>query len=153
LEITVHDTGVGISPQYLPLVFERFRQVDSSTTRTHGGLGLGLSIVKHLIELHGGTVDVASEGEGQGATFVVKLPLSPVRADRNREDPTVRTSSVFELGQLDLVGVKVLGVDDEPDARALVQRVLTQFGAEVRAAGSAAEALETEHVSSPCACE
>jgi CheY-like chemotaxis protein len=141
LEITVHDTGVGISPEYLPLVFERFRQVDSSTTRTYGGLGLGLSIVKHLIELHGGTVDAASEGESHGATFVVKLPLSSVRGNGNREHPAATKSSAFELGQLDLAGVKVLCVDDEPDARALVQRVLTQFGAEVRAAGSAAEAL------------
>ena len=77
VEITVHDSGIGIEPEFLPIVFERFRQADSSTTRSHGGLGLGLSIVKQLVELHGGTIRAESAGEDQGATFIVALPLSP----------------------------------------------------------------------------
>ncbi len=142
LELTIHDTGIGIDPEYLPIIFERFRQVDSSTTRSYGGLGIGLSIVKQLIELHGGTVRAKSGGEGQGATFIITLPLSPIRGNGSREHPTAATHSKLDWGELDLAGVKVLVVDDEPDARALIQRVLSQCGAEVCTAGSAAEGLE-----------
>ena len=92
LEITVHDSGIGIKPDFLPLVFDRFRQVDSSTTREHGGLGLGLSIVKQLVELHGGTVRAKSAGEGEGATFIVSLPLAPIRPGEQREHPTTSKS-------------------------------------------------------------
>src|SRR5690606_15453377 len=88
LEVTVSDSGEGIPPEFLPHVFERFRQADSSMTRRHGGLGLGLSIVKQLVELHGGTVWAKSPGQGQGSTFVVRLPLAPVRSESERVHPT-----------------------------------------------------------------
>jgi PAS domain S-box-containing protein len=142
LEITVHDSGIGIKPDFLPLVFDRFRQVDSSTTREHGGLGLGLSIVKQLVELHGGTVRAKSAGEGEGATFIVSLPLAPIRPGEQREHPTTSKSPELDCHELDLAGVKVLLVDDEADARTLITRVLMQCKAEVRAAATADEGVE-----------
>jgi CheY-like chemotaxis protein len=142
LEILVHDTGIGIKPEFLPMVFERFRQADASTTRYHGGLGLGLSIVKSLVEMHGGTVDAQSSGEGRGATFIVKLPLAPICNPDDREHPTAPKTSPFDLSQLSLKDVKVLVVDDEPDARSLISRVLTQCNADVVAAASATEGLD-----------
>jgi CheY-like chemotaxis protein/nitrogen-specific signal transduction histidine kinase len=142
LEITVHDSGIGIKPEFLPLVFERFRQADSSTTRSYGGLGLGLSIVKNLTELHGGTVRAKSGGEGLGATFIVTLPLAPIRNEEKREHPTTPKSLPVNYDRIDLTGIKVLIVDDEPDARVLISRVLTQCNAEVSTAASAAEGLE-----------
>ena len=142
LEITVHDSGIGIKPEFLPLVFERFRQADSSTTRSYGGLGLGLSIVKNLVELHGGSVRVESAGEGQGATFVVNLPLAPVRGGDKREHPTAPRPSNPECEQILLTGVRVLVVDDEPDARELIKRVLIQCEAEVITARNSEEGIE-----------
>jgi PAS domain S-box-containing protein len=142
MEITVNDTGMGIKPELLPYVFERFRQGDSSTTRMHGGLGLGLSIVKQLVELHGGTVHARSPGEGLGATFIVSLPLAPVRGDEKREHPTTPTQSIPECNGIDLVGVKVLVVEDDADARSIIKRVLVHCKADVCTAASAAEALE-----------
>ena len=141
VEITVADSGMGIQPEFLPVVFERFRQADASTTRIHGGLGLGLSIVKNLVELHGGTVSVASAGQGQGATFVVKLPMAPVHDAALREHPTAAKSPDVKHGELGLAGVKVLVVDDEPDARSLIQHVLTQCQAEVTTAQNSDEAI------------
>jgi hypothetical protein len=141
LEVTVRDTGIGISREFLPAVFERFRQADSSTTRFHGGLGLGLSIVKHLVELHGGTVRAESGGENQGASFIVTLPLSPTRREHG-EHPTTSRVSAIDISEVNLAGVKVLVVDDEPDARALIGRVLANCRAEVVLAASAAEGLE-----------
>ncbi|OAI57834.1 histidine kinase [Planctomyces sp. SCGC AG-212-M04] len=140
IEITVHDSGEGIEPDVLPHVFERFRQGDSSTTRRYGGLGLGLSIVKQLVELHGGTVRAKSAGRGQGATFAISLPLAPIRDDR-REHPQSPRSPLIVVGDVRLDGIKVLVVDDEPDAVALVKRVLSQCNADVITAGSADEAL------------
>ncbi|HZS03522.1 MAG TPA: ATP-binding protein, partial [Blastocatellia bacterium] len=143
IEITVSDTGVGIRSEFLPYVFDRFRQADSSSTRMHGGLGLGLAIVRHLVELHGGAVSAESGGEGQGATFRVRLPLVAVRGET--EGPGRRPPAALSKGGLglssDLKGVRVLVVDDEADARDLLSVVLAQSGAEVKAAASAAEAL------------
>ena len=141
LEFTVHDSGIGINPDFLPWVFERFRQVDSSTTRQHGGLGLGLSIVKNLVELHGGTVRAKSAGEGKGSTFVVNLPSASIRPSERREHPTTPKAPTLDCQELDLGGVKVLLIDDDPDARTFITRLLTQCMAEVRTAASAEEGL------------
>ncbi|MDB5034909.1 MAG: rpfC [Chlorobi bacterium] len=143
IEITVGDTGQGISPAFMPHVFERFRQEDSSTTRAHGGLGLGLSIVKNLVEMHGGTVTVVSPGTGLGATFTVILPLAVVHSDEDgdRQHPKVETGAPIEYELPSLKGISVLVVDDEPDARDLVRRVLESAGAEVFTAASVDEAL------------
>jgi CheY-like chemotaxis protein len=142
LEITIRDSGIGIKPEMLPVVFERFRQADSSTTRSYGGLGLGLSIVKSLVELHGGTVRADSDGEGRGATFTVSLPLSPIRSDEKREHPTTSKPAALDLERVRLPGIKVLVVDDEPDARNVLQRMLSQCEAEVTTAESASAGLE-----------
>jgi CheY-like chemotaxis protein len=145
IEIAVSDTGVGIKPEFLPHVFERFRQADQKTTRQHGGLGLGLAIVRHLVELHGGMVDAMSSGEGQGATFVVKLPVVPVyqKSDlAERAHPAAReTLPSFDCPER-LDGLKALIVDDEADTRELLRVGLSQCGAEVITVGSAQEALE-----------
>jgi PAS domain S-box-containing protein len=145
VEITVADTGKGIVPEFLPHVFDRFRQADQTTTRTHGGLGLGLAIVRQLVELHGGTVHVGSEGEGQGTTFTVSLPLLPIRKEPMSEAPRVHPAAKTDI-TLDcppeLEGLRVLVVDDEPDTRELLQMVLTSCGAQAVLAASAAEALE-----------
>ncbi|MCG3117393.1 MAG: ATP-binding protein [Candidatus Manganitrophus sp. SA1] len=132
--LTVSDTGIGIPPDFLPFVFERFRQGEASPNRSHTGLGLGLSIVRHLAELHGGSVQATSEGEGRGATFTVRLP---VRAIRTGGSSPVRSEEEFPTM---LEGIKVLVVDDEADARDLVTLVLKQRKAEVTAVGSAEEA-------------
>lgn len=143
VEIAVSDTGEGIVPEFLPHVFDRFRQADASTTRMHGGLGLGLSIVKQLIELHGGTVRAESPGAGHGATFVVTLPLLALQ-DTPQALPgdSPRTTGAAALAyDIDLSGVRVLVVDDEPIVCALVRRVLHECKATVQTATSAAAAL------------
>lgn len=140
--ITVTDTGKGISPEFLPHVFDRFRQAPGR--RPHGGLGLGLAIVRHIVELHGGTVEAASAGEGQGATFTVKLPVRPARIE-TRDAAAVPPAVTREvLGHLEaLRGVRVLVVDDDADTRELIAAVLGQQGADVRVSPSAREAVET----------
>lgn len=143
VEISVTDTGQGIDPAFLSKVFERFRQADATTTRQHGGLGLGLAIVRHLVELHGGTVHVASEGEGKGATFSVTLPIAPSRGSSTQRPPALRSGAAtvrFQCGQ-QLEGVTVLVVDDEPDAREMLKEMLGACKAGVVTAGSVPEAL------------
>jgi signal transduction histidine kinase/ActR/RegA family two-component response regulator len=144
IEVSVADTGVGIKPEFIEHLFERFRQGDASTTRKYGGLGLGLSIVKSLVELHGGTVVMKSPGEGLGTTVTVHLPLTVVhRADGGspRLHPRTHAAATPMFIATDLTGLKVLVVDDQPDARDLIQRVLEGCDAVVTTAGSAAEAL------------
>ena len=147
IEVTVADNGNGIRPEFLPHVFDRFRQADSSTSRRHGGLGLGLSIVKQLVELHGGMVRAKSPGEGLGATFVVDLPLMPLHElPGDGEKPRAHPAAQGPLAEVlrdaqDLTAVTVLVVDDEPDARELVRRLLEDCGATVHTAGSADEAV------------
>jgi signal transduction histidine kinase len=134
--ITVTDTGVGIAPEFLPHVFDRFTQAQAGRTRSHGGLGIGLSLARKLVELHGGTIDVRSDGAGKGATFVVRLP---VRAVALPDDVEVSARAVPTTTP-SLSNLRVLVVDDEADARDLVREVLESSGAAVFAAGSAAEA-------------
>jgi len=138
--VRVADTGSGIAPEFLPYVFERFSQLDTSTRRVHGGLGLGLAIVRHLTELHGGTVKADSPGEGRGATFTVTLPVRAVQA-RPSEAPSARPGARPALELTSLAGIRVLVVDDEPDARELLAAVLGGAGAQVSTAASTREAL------------
>ncbi len=145
VEIIVSDTGAGIRADFLPYVFERFRQGDAGTTRKTGGLGLGLAIVRHIVEMHGGTVEAQSPGEGQGSTFRVRLPIMIVQHDAReprRQHPAAETRGALkELG--DLHGVRVTAVDDEPDALALLRVVLETAGATVSTFSSPAAALES----------
>jgi signal transduction histidine kinase/ActR/RegA family two-component response regulator len=145
VQITVSDTGIGIDPMFLPHAFERFRQADSSTTRTHGGLGLGLAIVRNLVDLHGGTVSAKSEGLGKGSTFVVTLPL---------RRPAVESAPLGPAGPpaIDtgiLRGIRVLAVDDDADSRELLLLIIQNAGAEVMSVGSAQAALEVLATFSP----
>jgi PAS domain S-box-containing protein len=144
VEIIVSDTGAGIHPDFLPHVFERFRQAEAGTTRKTGGLGLGLSIVRHIVEMHGGSVQADSAGEGQGSTFSIQLPLMILRPDdldARREHPrTDRREPLTQLG--DLQGVRVMAIDDEEDALTLLRVVLETAGAEVETVASPLRALE-----------
>jgi PAS domain S-box-containing protein len=149
VELTVRDSGIGIDKQFLPHVFERFRQADSSAIRSDSGLGLGLSIVRHLVELHGGTVAVESEGEGRGALFTVTLPRDraseqaaapPVPAGARSKRPDILVDGAIKTS--DLRGVRVLVVDDDPDSLEILCIILTQFNVEVAAAASSGEALK-----------
>jgi CheY-like chemotaxis protein/two-component sensor histidine kinase len=144
VEITVRDDGQGIPPEFVPHVFERFQQVDGSTTRTHGGLGLGLAVVRHLVEQHGGTVSASSDGTGRGATFLVTLPAASgtavvcsAEASLTHDDPEVQAVETESI----LNGTRILVVDDQEDARELLELILEHAGAEVATAASAVEAL------------
>ena len=144
VEIVVSDSGVGISKEFLPYVFDRFRQADASSTRIHGGLGLGLSIVHQLVDLHGGAVSVQSEGEGKGATFTVTLPFVGVGGNQTDAEVVHPTESdeVLSFDSLpSLRGLKILVVDDEADTRELIREVLKECGSEVITSPSAADAL------------
>jgi PAS domain S-box-containing protein len=156
VEIVVRDNGKGISAEFLPFVFERFKQSDNSTTRRQGGLGLGMAITRHIVELHGGTIRAESEGEDKGATFTVSLPVS---IGMNAEKPvapekTEQTFAADENGspadsESRLDGLRVLIVDDERDARDLLIAVLSRQGANVAAAASVAEAFEKLQTEKP----
>jgi CheY-like chemotaxis protein len=143
--IAVSDSGKGIKPDFLPHVFERFSQADGSTTREHGGLGLGLAIVRHLVELHGGAVRAESPGEGLGSTFVVSLPLMEASdaqfQPKFQGDDLVAADAKRIAHRPSLDGLRLLIVDDEPDFRELVTALLGQYGAVVKTAASAGEAL------------
>lgn len=147
LQIKVSDSGLGIEQPFLPHVFDRFRQADSSTTRTHGGLGLGLAIVRHLVELHGGTVAAASAGEDRGSVFTVTLPLAeaqealPVDASSVELEPAGAPNG-SAASPPDLTGLRVLVVDDDSDNREILSLMLSQYGADVRTASSTADALQ-----------
>lgn len=150
LEISVRDNGQGISAEFLPYVFERFRQGDSSSTRQHGGLGLGLSIVRHVTELHGGLVQVESKGKNQGTNFTVFLPVAPL-TEPTEDDlkgitqgttPEENTAPATDASAQMLQGVRVLLVDDERDARDMLSAILRRYGADVQACASAQEAID-----------
>ncbi|MEP7213643.1 MAG: response regulator [Acidobacteriota bacterium] len=143
VEITVSDSGNGIAPEFLPHVFDRFRQADSSSTRTHDGLGLGLAIVRHLAELHGGSVSVTSDGLGQGATFTIALPLTLTigSTERLAERSSSNGSKPGAAGAKKLDGIRVLIVDDDADAAGMLRFALSLSGAEVRTTSSVPEAF------------
>jgi CheY-like chemotaxis protein len=152
VEVVVSDTGRGISPEFAPHVFERFRQADSAFSREHGGLGLGLAIVRELAELHGGTVRASSEGLGRGATFTVELPTMIVHP--LPETGVARVHPRSEVPQAEpvarrLEGISVLAVDDEEDALALLTEILSSAGAEVMTAPSGERALELLESAAP----
>lgn len=146
IEIAVSDDGQGIKPEFLPHVFERFRQADSSSARRHGGLGLGLAIVRHLVEMHGGSVEAQSDGEGCGATFKVRLPVLPAQdsesADGNVTRNTLSRPAVPRLPEGVLAGLRILAVDDQEEVRDLLTEILAGYGASVITASTAAEALD-----------
>lgn len=145
IEISVSDTGKGIRKEFLPYLFERFSQQDSSAAREHGGLGIGLALVKQMAEMHGGKVHAYSAGENQGATFIVSMPLAITHAPRDgskaRSHPKTHAEEDHPTDLPDLSGLCILAVDDEPDARGLLKRILEDAGAKVSVAGSADEAL------------
>ena len=146
LKIRVSDTGQGIGADFLPFIFDRFRQADGTTTREHGGLGLGLAIVRHLVELHGGTIKADSAGEGKGATFIINLPLAPQDSTRRRNVigslQAKEASQGFVTSLPSLDDVKVLLVDDDPDTLQILSVMLAESRAGVQTAASVSEALE-----------
>jgi CheY-like chemotaxis protein len=143
VRLTVADTGEGISPEFLPYVFDRFRQAEGSISRKQGGLGLGLAVVRHLVELHGGSISAESGGLGHGSVFTVELPLAqerrdPARAEERRREVERRRS---RKGSVRLDGVHVLLVEDDEDSRKLLGAMLKRYGARVTSTKSAAEAI------------
>jgi PAS domain S-box-containing protein len=151
VEIVVADTGIGISKEFLPFIFDRFRQADAGMTREHGGLGLGLGIARQLVEMHGGTIHATSGGSGQGATFRVALPLMIVHPERpaDRRPPPPASAAPGTLQIPDLHEVRILAVDDDLDALAMVREILETTGAQVSVAHSAGEALDALQIVKP----
>jgi len=153
IEISIADTGIGIEPQFLPYIFDRFRQADSTSTRRYGGLGLGLAIVRHIVELHGGSISASSAGIGRGATFAIKLPAAS--AQRAEYEPDRRPESKFRQPiegkgeRQKLLGLRLLVVEDDPDTLDLLSFVFEENGAEVIAAGSVSDALNALERSRP----
>jgi CheY-like chemotaxis protein len=142
--ISVTDSGIGFAPDFAPHVFERFRQADSGFARAHGGLGLGLAIARHLVEMHGGTIEASSEGTGKGATFCVSLPVArAAQRDLTGALPPRRKAELFDAGALvGLDSLRILAVDDDPDAVALVREILEAAGATVETTESGQAALD-----------
>jgi CheY-like chemotaxis protein len=152
IELSVSDSGIGIPASFLPHVFDRFTQRDSSTTRVHGGLGLGLAICRQLVELHGGSIRAASQGEGEGSTFFVELPLSILQLENEsalRIHPTLQVEPAASITLPRLGGVHAFIVDDEPDARDLLQRMFEGQGANVAVFASAEDALTALQSANP----
>ncbi len=152
VEIVVGDTGVGIGAEFLPHIFERFRQADASLTRRHGGLGLGLAIARHIVEMHGGSIQAASEGEGKGATFRVRIPVMIVHADPKLPEKRVHRQAAKSGARTiprDLEGIHVLAVDDDEDALELLCEILEMAGASVSTASSGQEAIDKIHLEKP----
>jgi CheY-like chemotaxis protein len=149
IQIFVSDNGKGIAPAFVPFIFDRFRQEDASTTRGYGGLGLGLSIVRHLVELHGGTVAAHSAGEGKGATFTISLPNTPPPPVERQKPAKIRSAPPLQTLPADLLlpapsieGRRILLVDDDPDTLHMLAEVFNQHEATVELAGSVKEAME-----------
>ncbi len=151
--IAVSDTGEGIDPEFLPHIFEPFRQADGTSTKRHGGLGLGLAIARRLVEMHGGTISAKSEGAGCGSTFTLSFPIRSAQetlpAIAITSEDALSHSAGFDTDLPDLSGVRILAVDDEKDSREMVKEVLEQFGAKVLSAGSAGEAFAALHEWNP----
>jgi PAS domain S-box-containing protein len=144
IDLVVSDTGIGINPEFLPHIFERFRQADSATTRERGGLGLGLAIVRHLVELHGGHVEATSDGVGKGSTFRVRLPVMIVHRQATAAERRARANQEASraTAELSLAGIRVLAVDDDVDAQRLVREILEEAGAAVITVDSSLKALD-----------
>ncbi|PYS82976.1 MAG: hypothetical protein DMF70_07350, partial [Acidobacteria bacterium] len=144
IRVSVIDTGIGIDNEFQPFIFDRFRQADGSTTRQHGGLGLGLAIVRHLVELHRGSIEVSSEGKDRGSTFTVNLPIASIAnmVNVHNDQPLYLEGNNSTTGSGLLDGLRILVVDDEADARDLVSAILTRCGSEVRCSESVAEAIQ-----------
>jgi CheY-like chemotaxis protein len=141
-EITVIDNGDGIEREFLPFVFDRFKQADGSITRTHSGLGLGLAIARHIVELHGGTIEAESAGEGSGSSFKVRFPLGATDGVVAGSVESAALPDVPLAESPDLNGIRILVVDDEPDAREMLRAVLEEYGADVATASSARDAVD-----------